>query len=147
MTRLLIDTSVLIKWFHSEGENELEAARAIRSAHVSGEVQAHMIDLAVYEVGNVLSRALHWDAADVVDQLEDLAVIMGPPIVLDPAMLRSAATLAGTHGLSFYDACWAAAARELAISLISADRLLLSAGLAETPTAVAERLRLLPRRT
>ena len=55
MTRVLIDTSVLIKWFHSKGESELDAARALRSAHLRGEIQAHVIDLAVYEVGNVLS--------------------------------------------------------------------------------------------
>jgi hypothetical protein len=35
VTRLLIDTSVLIKWFHSDGESELEQARALRSAHVT----------------------------------------------------------------------------------------------------------------
>lgn len=147
MTRVLIDTSVLIKWFHSEGESELEAARAIRSAHLFGEIQAHVIDLAVYEVGNVLSRALHWSATDVADQLDDLAVVLGPPVVVDSAMLRSAATLAVTHSLSFYDACWAAAAHELGIALISADRLLLQSDLAESPTEAAERLRLLPRRT
>ena len=58
MTHLLIDnTSVLIKWFHSDGERELEQARALRSAHVTGELDAHMLDLASYEVGNVLTRA------------------------------------------------------------------------------------------
>ena len=62
MTRLLIDTSVLIKWFHSDGESELEQARALRSAHVTGELDAHMLDLAIYEVGNVLTRALRWPA-------------------------------------------------------------------------------------
>lgn len=34
MTRLLVDTSVLIKWFHAEGEAEVEPARAILAAHV-----------------------------------------------------------------------------------------------------------------
>ena len=32
MTTLLVDTSVLIKWFHSKGEPELREARAIREA-------------------------------------------------------------------------------------------------------------------
>ncbi|MEJ7772845.1 MAG: type II toxin-antitoxin system VapC family toxin [Geodermatophilaceae bacterium] len=142
MTRLLIDTSVLLKWFHSEGESELDQARKLRSAHVAGELHAHMLDLAPYEVGNVLSRALRWTAGDVADQLDDLSAILGPPLVMTPAWLRRAAALAHLHSLPFYDASWAATAAELGIPLISADRRLLDAGLAESPTEVATRLRL-----
>ncbi len=142
MTRLLIDTSVLIKWFHSDGESELEQARTLRSAHVTGELDAHMLDLAFYEVGNVLTRALRWTATDVADQLDDLSAILGPPLVMTPAWLRHAATLADIHTLSFYDASWAAAAVELGVQLISADRRLLAAGLAESPSETTTRLNL-----
>lgn len=142
MTRLLIDTSVLIKWFHSDGESELEPARGLRAAHVTGDVDAHMLDLAVYEVGNVLTRALRWAATDIADQLDDLHAILGPPLVMTRGWLRRAATLAHAHALSFYDASWAAAAAELGIPLISADRQLLHAGLAESPTEVTTRLQL-----
>lgn len=142
MTRLLIDTPVLIKWFHSEGESELAPARLLRSAHVTGEIAAHMLDLAAYEVGNVLSRVLRWTATDVADQLDDLHAILGPPLAMTPAWLRRAATLAHLHTLSFYDASWAAAAAELGIALISTDRRLLGAGLAELPSEAAARLRL-----
>lgn len=142
MTRLLIDTSVLIKWFHSDGESELEQARALRSAHVTGELDAHMLDLASYEVGNVLTRALRWPAADVADQLDDLHAILGPALVMTPVWLRRAATLAHIHTLSFYDASLAATAGELGIPLISADHRLLAAGLAESPSEVTTRLKL-----
>jgi predicted nucleic acid-binding protein len=142
VTRLLIDTSVLIKWFHSDGESELEQARALRSAHVTGELDAHMLDLASYEVGNVLTRALRWPAADVADQLDDLQAILGPPLVMTSAWLRQAAGLAHLHSLSFYDACWAATAAELGIPLVSADRRLLAADLAESPGEITTRLKL-----
>lgn len=56
--------------------------------------------------------------------------------------LRAAASLAHQHALTFYDASWAAAAEELGIALISADRQLLAAGLAESPTEVTSRLKL-----
>lgn len=142
MTRLLIDTSVLIKWFHREGESELGEARALRTAHLTGELDAHIVDLAIYEVGNVLVRSLRWSARDVADQLDDLLAVCGSPLVLTPQWLRDAASIATEHTLSFYDAAWAAAARGLAIPLISADTRLLDAGLAESPTDVARRLRL-----
>jgi len=140
VTRLLVDTSVLIKWFHSTGEDELAESRALRAAHAAGELTAHIIDLALYEVGNVLTRALRWTAADVADQLDDLRAIFGTPLVATPEWLLDAAALAADHDLSYYDAAWAAAARGLGVPLVSADGRLVSAGLAESPTMVAARL-------
>ena len=142
MTSLLVDTSVIIKWFHTDGEGELEEARLLREAHVRGQISAHVIDLALYEVGNVLVRALEWDATAVAHQLDDMVTIVGPPIAPTQAWLRDAAALAADHQLSFYDACWAAAARGLGISLVSADRRLVRSGLAESPSDAARRLRL-----
>ncbi len=133
---------MLIKWFHSDGESEIEQARALRLAHVTGELEAHVLDLALYEVGNVLVRALHWTATDVADQLDDLNAIFGPPLIMTPAWLRRAAMLAHIHTLSFYDASWAATAIELGIPLISADRRLLAVGLAESPSEITTRLQL-----
>ncbi|MGA8426696.1 MAG: type II toxin-antitoxin system VapC family toxin [Candidatus Dormiibacterota bacterium] len=142
LTTLLVDTSVLVKWFHSEGESELAEARAIREATTVGDVQARVIDLALYEMGNVLLRALGWNASDVSDQLDDLVVICGPPLGIAADWLRTAAVIGETHRLTFYDAVSAAAAQGLGVSLVSADTQLLAAGLAESPAAVAERLRL-----
>ena len=142
MTTLLVDTSVLIKWFHAEGESELPGARAIRDANQRGEVDTRVIELALYEVGNVLLTALHWPAAEIAGQLDDLVAICGAPLLLTPAWFREAASLGAAHQLTFYDAAWAASARGLGISLVSADISLLEAGLAESPTATAERLRL-----
>lgn len=138
--RLLIDTSVVIKWFHDAGESELAEARAIRDAHVRSELDAHVLDLAIYEVGNVLARALKWPARDVGDQLDDLLKIVGPPLAMSHTWLGRAAVLAERHALSFYDASWAASAAALRIPLVSADRQLLAAGLATSPSAVAQQL-------
>ncbi|MFT3871789.1 MAG: type II toxin-antitoxin system VapC family toxin [Nocardioides sp.] len=137
MTRLLLDTSVLIKWFHSEGEAEVDEARAIRDAHLRGDLDAHILDLAIYEVGNVLARALGWGAGDVAAQLDDLLTIVGPPLVMSPVWLPEAARLAEVHGLSFYDASWAATAAALDVPLVSADRRLVAAGLAHTASDMA----------
>ncbi|GAB2458327.1 hypothetical protein GCM10027062_42910 [Nocardioides hungaricus] len=145
MTGLLVDTSVLIKWFHSEGESELAEARAIRDSHVHGDVDAHVLDLALYEVGNVLARALRWRADEVASQLDDLVAIVGSPLAMSHEWLHEAARITETHGLSFYDASWAAAAAALKIPLVSADRRLVTAGLAETATEVSERLHLTTR--
>ncbi|MGL5912351.1 MAG: PIN domain-containing protein, partial [Phycicoccus sp.] len=56
--------------------------------------------------------------------------------------LRHAAGLANRHGLTFYDASWAATAETLNMSLVSADRQLLASGLAESPTDAVAHLKL-----
>lgn len=61
---------------------------------------------------------------------------------MSPACIREAASLFERHELSFYDAGWAATSAALRIPLVSADRRLLAAGLAETASAVVERLNL-----
>jgi len=144
LTHLLVDTSVLIKWLHTEGEADLAAARALRQEHVSGQIDAHILDLAMYEVGNVLIRALRWEPADAADQLDDLDTIVGPPLVMTADWRRQAAELAHTHGLSFYDASWAGTASRLNVPLVSADEQLLAAGLAESPGQFLARLKLHP---
>ncbi|MFN8098880.1 MAG: type II toxin-antitoxin system VapC family toxin [Dermatophilaceae bacterium] len=144
MTHLLIDTSVLIKWFHAAGEAEVDQARAVLRAHVAGDVEAHILDLAAYELGNVLIRALRWDPVSVADQLDDLRTIVGTPLVMTADWLRHAALLARRHQLTFYDACWAATAERLGMTLVSADQRLIDAALAESPTATVSRLRLDP---
>ncbi|MDA8288912.1 MAG: hypothetical protein M0014_10795, partial [Actinomycetota bacterium] len=93
MTTLLVDTSVLVKWFHSEGESQVAEARALREATRRGDVEARVIDLALYEMGNVLLRALGWSGPDVADQLDDLMVICGSPLAVAADWLRRAAVL------------------------------------------------------
>ena len=140
MTTLLVDTSVLLKWLHTSGESEVDEARAVRDATLAGALEARMLDLALYETGNVLLRRLGWSGAEVADQLDDLVVICGAPLAMSPAWLRRACLLGDDHRLTFYDACWAAAAASLGVVLVSADAQLLDAGLAESPGTVARRL-------
>ncbi|MHB1930121.1 MAG: PIN domain-containing protein [Acidimicrobiales bacterium] len=144
MTTLLVDTSVLIKWFHREGESELAAARALRDGARPGELDVRVIDLALYEMGNVLLRRLGWSGSDVAEQLDDLVVICGAPLAMSASWFRQAADMGAAHGLTFHEACWAAAARALGVALVSADAQLLAAGLAESPRAAAQRLGLAP---
>jgi len=140
MTAVLVDTSVVLKWFHEEGESDLAEARALLAAHRAERITAYLLDLSLYEVGNVLVRSLRWPAAEVADQLDDLVLICGPPLVPDLSWLREAAGLAAEHGLTFYDASFAAAASRTGARLVSADKRLLAAGLAESPRAFAERV-------
>ena len=135
----LVDTSVVIKWVHEEGESAVEPARRLLAAHRAGTARVLLLDLVVYEFGNVLLRALHQPAAEVTRQIDLLHRICGPFVHPAPSWHGTAAQLAAEHGLTFYDASWAAAARALGCPLVSADRRLLDAG-AIAPAEAAARL-------
>jgi predicted nucleic acid-binding protein len=134
---LLVDTSVAIKWVHEEGESEVVEARRLLAAHRAGDVRLLLLDLAAYEFGTVLLRPLRQPAAVVTQQLDLLRRLCGPFVHPAPSWLDEAAELAVAHGLTFYDACWAAAARALDCPLVSADRRLVEADLAITATRAA----------
>lgn len=137
---LLVDTSVVLKWFHEEGESEVPQARDLLQAHREGRERLLVLDLAAYELGNVLLRPLGLPAAVVVEQMRLLLSLCGPLVHPRPSWLDAAAHLGQVHGLTFYDASWAAAAQALQCPLVSADRALLSQGLAVTASQAAERL-------
>jgi predicted nucleic acid-binding protein len=136
LTEVVCDTSIVLKWFHDEGESDVEEARALLTAHQSGRLTTWVLDLTFYEMGNVLLRSLGWPATLVAAQLDDLSAICGT-LTLSGADLRLAADIAAEHGLTFYDAAYAAAARSRHSALATADRALLEAGVGASPRAIA----------
>lgn len=133
----LVDTSVAIKWVHEEGEADVHEARQLLTAHRAGAARLLLLDLAAYEFGNVLLRGLRQPASMVSEQLDLLRRLCGPFVHPPPSWLAAAAGLGERHGLTFYDACWAAAAQALDCPLVSADRKLVSAGMAISPATAA----------
>jgi predicted nucleic acid-binding protein len=122
----LVDASVAVKWFlpvAREPQGEL-AREAI------GRLAMRTTALAVNEVGNVLVRHSGWPAEEVASALDLLLEICGEPIALRPEDHRPTAELALEHGITFYDASYAAIARRVDRRLLSADSDLLEPGLA-----------------
>lgn len=83
----------------------------------------------------MLARSFRWAPERIVDQLDDLLAIVGQPASLDAPARADAAALTSLHGLTFYDASWAAVARRHGAALISSDRELLAADLAVSASA------------
>lgn len=135
MTDVLCDTSVVVKWFHESGEAEVAPARAILDAHTDGTLTAVVLDLTVYELGNVAARALGLPGERVVTILDRLELICDEGLRLSPKARKDAAELAAAHRLTFYDAAYWAVARERDIALVTADAELLQAGAGLAPTA------------
>jgi predicted nucleic acid-binding protein len=134
------DASVALKWFHAEGEEEVDAARTLLEHYARREVGLQVLDLTPYEVGNALLRGRMAISADrVAVVLEALAEIC-PQLAPSTAELRTAADLAEQHGLTLYDAVYAAVAQAREAELVTLDRALLQSGLGRTPSSVVAEL-------
>jgi predicted nucleic acid-binding protein len=135
--KLLLDSSVWLAYARAEDEPDHEAADAIMTRSARGEAELRLLDLTLYELGNVVVCA--WKRSPQMAQLiVDAAIDIagGLPLVPTAAERREAHAMAAEHGLSVYDATYAAVARERRLTLVSGDKALVSAGLAVEPAAV-----------
>jgi predicted nucleic acid-binding protein len=134
------DANVTLKWFHAEGEEEVEEARALLDAHKARTVALSVLDLTAYEVGNALMRGRAAAGAEqVATVLEALAEVC-PALRPNPGELRRATELAAEHDLTLYDAAYAAVAESREAELATLDSALLDAGLGIRPSELARRL-------
>jgi predicted nucleic acid-binding protein len=127
------DANIVLKWFHAQGEEEVEPARALLDAHKERTVALSVLDLTVYEVGNALMRgragASAEQAATVIGALTEIC----PAIRPSPEEMKAASRLAERHELTLYDAAYAAVAQSRSAELVTLDRALLDAKLGSRP--------------
>jgi len=134
------DANVALKWFHSDGEPQVPEARALAVAAGDGVLELSVLDLTYFEVGNALASKLRWAASRIAALLSQLPAITGEPLRLSLGEMFVTADLAVSHGLSFYDASYWAAARSVEADLATLDSALLAVGAGETPARLCERL-------
>ena len=129
------DASVVLKWFHAEGEEQVQESRLLLDQFRDRRLGLYVLDLTMYDVGNALlrGRGVAVDAVSVV-----LAALgeMVPRWVPQPAEWSRAVALAQTHGLTLYDAMYGAVAERRDALLATMDARLLDAGLGCSPRDV-----------
>lgn len=136
------DANLVLKWFHAEGEEEVESARALLDAHKERSVALSVLDLTVYEVGNALMRGRAGASAEQAATVVEALIEICPSIRPTPEEMREASRLAERHDLTLYDAAYAAVAQARSAELATLDRALLEAKLGTRPreliSAIAE---------
>lgn len=125
---LLVDASVAIKWLMPvDREADAELARELLGAH-----DLKTTTLAHYEVASTVLRIHPGRGAAAIEACALLRAICGEPLGLDASSVTAASELAEKHGLTFYDASYAAIAQGHGLALVSADNDLIEPGLAQT---------------
>ena len=128
------DANAALKWFHDEGEEEVESARALLVGQRDRTVALRVLDLTPYELGNALLRGrLGVSATRVIAVLDALAEIC-PAVTPTRDELHQAAALAEQHDLTLYDAAYPAVARGRRAQLATLDHEHLRAGLGRRPS-------------
>lgn len=98
------DASVILKWvLPPADEADTDRALALRDAIGSGNVQALVPDLWLYEIGNTLARRLPSRADRLVASLLHFNLPSPPP---SGRWLRQAVDLTRRYGVTFYDAAY-----------------------------------------
>lgn len=118
MTEIVLDGTVVLKWFERGATTQVAEARALRSRFEAGELMVTVPRLLFLEVLNVAGRQWRWSEAalaGLASQLEDYQFQ-----VVEPELAGVAAWV--SRGLSAYDATYVALAEARAIPLITDDR-------------------------
>ena len=117
MNEAVLDASVVLKWFHSQGEGHVEVARHLRAQFEAGELRVLAPQLLWLELLNVAARRWAWPQS----KLEQLAVTLEQLgfELLEPELLRVAKWAA--NGLTAYDAAYVAVAEQAGVQLVTDD--------------------------
>ncbi len=119
MNEIVIDTSVVVKWFSRE--TGTAAALRIRDGLVGAEISILAPDLLLIELANALRHHPKFGPEDVcasVQSVVDLGIDFVPA---GPDLLRMAVDLAFHCDITVYDACFLALAEARGIALVTAD--------------------------
>jgi predicted nucleic acid-binding protein len=118
--RVVVDSSVAVKWFVSEGESGVAEARALLDGHLRG---VRLLCAPSHLVLEVLN-ALRFRGLDERDLERAGGLILDARLELTPVetLASRAAVLAATHSLTVYDAAFVALAESLGCDLLTADR-------------------------
>ena len=118
---LILDTSVVLKWFLEKDEADVAQARQLRQAHLSGRCLLRAPDLLLIEIANALTVGHRSSIENVTRALEDIREIQLHLVELQFSTLANAVDLASTFGVTVYDSYFLALAIESAALLITAD--------------------------
>jgi predicted nucleic acid-binding protein len=117
VTEVVLDASVVLKWFRREGERNVGPARALRASYEAGKLIVLAPSLLQLEIVNVAGRRWQWSEPSLLDlasALENLGFDFR-----EPELPRVASWTA--KGLTAYDAAYVALAEGERIRLITDD--------------------------
>ena len=119
MNKVVIDTSVIIKWFSSEEESE--KAQDLLRPITASEVDLILPHFAQLEVSNILRLGKNLLQAQTDKCIIDFFDLLPRFVEIDKSFSLEISSLAYAHNLAAYDAAFIAVANRWNIPLFTAD--------------------------
>ena len=117
---VVLDSSVVIKWFRSD-EILREQSLRVRQAYLDGRLFIHVPDLLIYEIANVLRFKPDMNENRVQQVLESLFGMRIGIEYISPEVVVRAVEIAYSYNITVYDAVFVALAEQLKAYFITAD--------------------------
>lgn len=125
MNQLVLDSSVIIKWFSSDKEEHFETAKNLFLAAVERRIEIYVPELLIYEISNVLLKSKKLAPEEIKKSISHLRKLNLHIITLNRQLEQRMIEYAGKFNLTSYDAVYLALSDMLQINLISCDKDLL----------------------
>ncbi len=117
----MVDASVVVKWFSAFGEASVAQAVDIMENHAREEILLAVPDLLYYEVANALAHKNTLTAEKVQIAVRKLFALRLQTCPTNVELMTTSIALARECGITVYDACYAALARQLGIPLVTTN--------------------------
>jgi len=122
---LILDTSVIVKWFFKDDERNKGKADIILNQYMDNEIAIIIPELSVFEVANVLKNKIkkyRFEQQDIIDRLYNMGIIF----YIDKEILKNAVNIAIDINESVYDCIFLATAEYFDGIFVTDDNRLLS---------------------
>lgn len=118
-TKLIVDSSVIVKWLNTTDEENIEAANNLLADALGGKVELFTPELARYEIGNVLlkRKQLIPDEANI-----SLGTTYAVPVTFvteSEDLAKETFSLAHKHNVTYYDAAFLSLAKRYNATLVT----------------------------
>ncbi|MBI4317595.1 MAG: type II toxin-antitoxin system VapC family toxin [Chloroflexi bacterium] len=119
MRFVLLDSSVVVKWFRNESDSD--RAVAIQREFLEGRVDASVSELTFYETANALRYSGDFSSDEVRECLDSIVALEIGVYPFDLDALKSGVESSFDQGISVYDAYLLCLAKKHSLTLVTAD--------------------------
>lgn len=118
-TKVVIDTSVIVKWLNQTNEKNIDKADEIMEKTLKGEAELLAPELAKYELGNVLLKGKQLVPKEAYISLGTIHSLPINFITESEDLARETYDLAFNLGITYYDASFMSLAKQYNATLLT----------------------------
>jgi predicted nucleic acid-binding protein len=125
MDNVVIDTSVIVKWFRfAEDEDYVSEAHSLRDTYLQGEILINIPELLVIEFANLLKYSKKLKLEDAKKAFQSLTDLGLEVIPLSPEIFNRSLILAFEYDITVYDSLFVGLSEEIKADFITSEKLL-----------------------